>query len=75
MTFTPSKPTKGQDATGKGDLREALHSLERERIFEALQSSRGNKTKAARILGITERMMGLRVKKYGINLKQFSTKK
>jgi Nif-specific regulatory protein len=49
--------------------------LERERIIEALQVLRRNKTKGARILGITERMMGLRVKRYDIDPKQFSTKK
>ena len=32
---------------------------------------RGNMAKAARKLGITERMVGLRVAKYGIDLGQF----
>jgi Nif-specific regulatory protein len=76
----PAPPTISQtaDATGTtstGDLYEALHNLERERILDALRFSRGNQTKAARLLGITERVMGLRVKKYGIEPKRFSTKK
>jgi len=75
----PSPPTfQTAEATGttsNGDLYEALNNLERERILDALKSSRGNQTKAARILGITERVMGLRLKKYGIYPKQFSTKR
>lgn len=61
--------------TSGGNLHETLNNLERELILDALKSARGNQTKAARILGITERLMGLRVKKYGIEPKRFSTKK
>jgi len=66
------------EATGtttKGTLQEMLDNMEREFILDALKSARGNQTKAAQILGITERVMGLRVKKYGINPKRFATKK
>ncbi|MCX8012278.1 MAG: sigma 54-interacting transcriptional regulator, partial [Desulfobacterota bacterium] len=65
------------EATGtttKGTLREMLDNMEREFILDALKSSRGNQTKAARMLGITERIMGLRIKKYRIDPKRFSTK-
>jgi len=58
--------------TSGGNLHETLNNLERELILDALKSSRGNQTKAARILGITERLMGLRVKKHNINPKRFS---
>jgi Nif-specific regulatory protein len=76
MPLSPThQPPEENAATDHGDLREALNTLERERIIEALQLTRGNKAKAARLLNITERMMGLRVKKYGIDSKQFSTKK
>jgi len=57
--------------TFKGSLNEALENLERELLIDALKTSRGNKAKAARSLGITERIMGLRVKKYGIDPKRF----
>ena len=50
-------------------LRQRLEALERELIVEALRSARGNRAKAARILGITERIMGLRVKKYEIDVR------
>jgi len=59
----------------KGTLIDTLEALERELIVEALKHSRGNKAKAARTLGITERLMGLRVKKYGVDPKRFRTKR
>jgi Nif-specific regulatory protein len=52
-------------------LTASLDGLEREMIVEALQSSRGNMTKAAQSLGVTERIMGLRIKKYSIELSEF----
>jgi len=58
-------------ATHPATLQEALDNLERELIIEALRSSRGNKAKAARLLGITERIMGLRVKKHNIDCRRF----
>ncbi len=57
-----------------GTLHAALDELERELILDALKSSRGNRAKAARALGITERLMGLRVKKHGIEPAQFRSK-
>ena len=48
-------------------LQSTLHNLERALIIDALRATRGNCAKAAVMLGITERLMGLRVKKYGID--------
>jgi len=59
--------------TLKGSLEETLENIERELIFEALKSSRGNMAKAATTLGITERIMGLRVKKYNIDFMKLRT--
>ena len=55
----------------KGTLDESLDRVEREMIIEALKTCRGNKTKAAESLGITERVMGLRVNRHGINPKEY----
>lgn len=55
----------------KGTLDETLDRVEREMIIEALKTCRGNKTKAAESLGITERVMGLRVNRHGINPKEY----
>jgi Nif-specific regulatory protein len=40
-------------------------------IIEALKSTRGNMAKAAQILGMTERLIGLRVRKHAIEAKRF----
>ena len=62
------------EATGTahaGTLADALERVERELILDALKNARGNMTRAARALGVTERVMGLRVKKYGIDPRRF----
>ena len=55
------------------NLTTTLGRVEREIIVVALRASRGNKARAARALGISERLMGLRVKKHGINPRDFRT--
>jgi Nif-specific regulatory protein len=57
--------------TTKSTLEGTIESVEREMIQEALKSARGNMAKAARALGISERIMGLRVRKYGIDPMRF----
>jgi Nif-specific regulatory protein len=54
-----------------GTLEATLDRIERELIVEALKSSRGNMNLAAQSLGITERIMGLRVRKYRIQARRF----
>ncbi len=58
----------------KGKLLDTLAAIEKEMIIDALKISRGNKAKAARYLGITERLIGIRVKKYNINPAKYRTK-
>jgi Nif-specific regulatory protein len=48
-------------------FKDNIINMEREIILDELKRSRGNMAKAARTLGITERMMGIRVAKYGID--------
>jgi len=57
----------------EGTLDGTLENVERDLILDALKAARGNKAKAARSLGISERIMGLRVKKYGITPRRFRT--
>ena len=52
-----------------GALQETLDAVEKGLIADALQESEGNMAKAARTLGITERVMGLRIAKFGIDPK------
>jgi Nif-specific regulatory protein len=55
----------------EGSLEKMLENIEREMILDALKSARGNMAKAARMLGLTERVMGLRVKKHDIPSRRF----
>jgi Nif-specific regulatory protein len=57
-----------------GTLRETLESIEKDLIIDSLKSSRGNMAKAVKQLGITERLMGLRVKKYGIDYRKYRSR-
>lgn len=54
-----------------GTLDIILGKMERQIILDALISTKGNSAKAADQLGITERMMGIRIKKYNIDPKRF----
>jgi len=56
--------TSGTGTTEKGTLRQILESVEREVIQNELDRNNGNMTKTAAALGLTERIMGLRVTKY-----------
>jgi Nif-specific regulatory protein len=56
-----------------GTLDAMLDHIERDLIIDALKAARGNKAKAARALGISERIMGLRVRKHGIEPRRFRT--
>ena len=57
------------------DLQVRLDALEHELIVDALKSARGNLARAARQLGITERIMGLRVRKHGIEARRFKPRR
>ncbi len=45
----------------------SLEEVEREFILQALQQTKGNRTKAAELLGLTRRVLGYRLEKYGIS--------
>jgi len=51
----------------RGALKTMVASYEQDIIIEELKRCRGNMAKAARILGMTERIMGLRIARYGID--------
>lgn len=52
-------------------LREMVSSYERRLIEEALRRTRGNRARAARLLQTTERILGYRIRQYGIDWKGF----
>jgi Nif-specific regulatory protein len=57
--------------THHGSLEAAMRNLERELLLDALKSAMGNKAKAARALGLTERIIGLRLDEHGIDYRRF----
>ena len=59
-----SKTKRTSIRTGK--LPNAVHELEKRMIEEAMMRSGGNQRLASEILGITERMLGYRLKHYGL---------
>jgi len=52
-------------------LVEAVEAYEKDLIQDALKTSRGNCSKAARLLGSTERILNYKVKKYSIDRNRF----
>ena len=52
-------------------LGEAMETFERELLIDALKTSRGNMRQAAKALRTTERIFGYKIKKHGINSKQY----
>jgi Nif-specific regulatory protein len=55
-----------------GALESAMSALEYDLVVEALALRHGNIAAAARYLGVTERVMGCRVKKYRLDLRRFA---
>lgn len=60
-------------AESRSTLQAALDGVEREMIIDVLKTHHGNMAAAARQLDLTERIMGLRVKKYSIDPQTFRT--
>lgn len=53
------------------NLRQAAENLERQRIEGALREAAGSKTRSARSLGISERVMRYKIQKYGIDCRVY----
>jgi len=57
---------KKTEPVGKSSFEEIIANREKELIIDALKKSGGRQKKAAKELGITERILGYKIKKYGI---------
>lgn len=60
--FAPANATHAQPPGAETTL--SLHDLERQAIFEALRRTKSHQTKAARLLGITDRTLREKLKRY-----------
>lgn len=68
----PTLQTADSTNTGsKGGLMDSVERIEKQLIIEALTTTGGNITRAATLLKVTERMLGTRIKKYGIDVWRF----
>ncbi len=54
-------------------LGDAVAGFEKDLIQDALKTTRGNRAKAARLLDTTERVINYKVRKYGIDVKRFTS--
>jgi len=64
LPFEEISPQHFADYKEGGALRDEIESLERKRIEQALDETGNNQTKAAELLGITERTLRYKLKKY-----------
>jgi Nif-specific regulatory protein len=59
------------DTSPKGSLDASVAALEKDLILDALKSARGNVAKAARLLDSTERKIGYKIRKFGLEPSKF----
>ena len=62
---------KAPETAARASLSEAVQQYEKDLILDALKSARGNRMHAARLLDTTERVIGYKVHKYGIDTQRF----
>ncbi len=65
----PFRNLEDCEATGtkmEGPLRQSIEDLERKMIMDAMEKAGDHQTKAAEALGISERMLRYKLKKYGL---------
>jgi Nif-specific regulatory protein len=62
---------EGSGTMPGGSLRQAVATLEREMISDALKTTRGNQAAAAKLLQSTERVVNYKVRKLGIDCVRF----
>lgn len=68
----PSLQTGKESGTvPQGKLNVLLSNVEKDAMIDALKATNGNMAKAAKVLGITERVMGLRMIKHNVQAQRF----
>jgi Nif-specific regulatory protein len=67
----PSMQTPAVTETATGNLETRLNAIEYEMMVEALKLHHGNMTAAATQLGLTRRILGLRMAKYKLDIESF----
>jgi transcriptional regulator with PAS, ATPase and Fis domain len=66
LPFTSESAIRSPGKKSTGSLRESLENLEMHLISEAMSKAADNQTRAAEILGMSERMLRYKLKKYDL---------
>jgi two-component system NtrC family response regulator len=66
LPFTEERIFPEDEGKKEGLLRGSMEEMERKLILEAMEKAGDHQTKAAEILGISERMLRYKLKKYGL---------
>ena len=67
----PMAITRNGNGVKSASLEEAVNAYERDLIQNALRSTRGSRSKAARLLKTTYRVLHYKTRKYGIDYRRF----
>ena len=62
---------EASDTVPRVSLAESVEAFEKDLILDALKTTRGNRARAAKLLGATERIFNYKVRKYGVNADRF----
>ncbi len=62
---------EASDTVPRVSLAESVEAFEKDLLLDALKTTRGNRTRAAKLLGTTERIFNYKVRKYRINAERF----
>jgi Nif-specific regulatory protein len=65
---------RNEERKVRGKLNFVVEAQERTLIMEAMKETRGNQTRAAKLLGTTKRIIQYRIQKLGIDARQFRAK-
>ena len=60
-----------REGVSEGSLQQRLDALEYELLVDGLKATRGNLSKSAEMLGLTNRQIGIRMRKYGLSFREF----
>jgi len=55
-----------EQSTDNPTLTQAVTHLEKKMIEDALKQTGGNQRKASKLLGVTERILGYKIKRFGL---------
>jgi len=64
---------EASDTVPRVSLVESVEAFEKDLILDALKTTRGNRARAAKLLGTTERIFNYKVRKYRVNAERFKS--